>query len=250
MTDIIFTDQLHLDAELENLAKRYKNAGRLGIQVLNLIGTRAEGLLCRLPKPISQQLNYVTWIALEQALLAATKSRKWLPDQSDWLNTVVGTAMGAVGGVGGLPSALAELPVTTTLMLRIIEGVAVEYGFDPMVKSVRLECLHVFSSAGPFEHDDGSDIAFLSTRLMFTGEVVQTVIARVAPRLSTVMGQKLAAQTVPVLGAVAGAATNFAYSNYYTDMAHVHFGMHRLALKLNIPNIELVEMLRDRVLIR
>ena len=49
MTDIIFTDQLHLDAELENIAKRYKNAGRLGIQVLNLIGTRAEGLLCRLP---------------------------------------------------------------------------------------------------------------------------------------------------------------------------------------------------------
>ncbi|MBT6342000.1 MAG: EcsC family protein, partial [Tateyamaria sp.] len=154
MTDIIFTDQLHLDAELENIAKRYKNAGRLGIQVLNLIGTRAEGLLCRLPKPISEQLNYVTWIALEQALLAATKSRKWLPDQSDWLNTVVGTTMGAVGGVGGLPSALVELPVTTTLMLRIIEGVAVEYGFDPMVKSVRLECLHVFSSAGPFEHDD------------------------------------------------------------------------------------------------
>jgi len=43
------------------------------------------------------------------------------------------------------------------------------------------------------------------------------------------MGQKLAAQAVPVLGAVAGAATNYAYTSYYQDMAHVHFGLRRLA---------------------
>jgi hypothetical protein len=52
----------------------------------------------------------------------------------------------------------------------------------------------------------------------------------VAPRLAAVLGQKLAAQTVPILGAAAGAATNYAYTRYYQDMAQVHFGLRRLAI--------------------
>ena len=34
---------------LEALAKRYRNAGGMGMQVLSLIGGKAEGLLDRLP---------------------------------------------------------------------------------------------------------------------------------------------------------------------------------------------------------
>ncbi len=73
------------------------------------------------------------------------------------------------------------------------------------------------------------------------------MIARVAPRLATVLGQKLAAQTVPVLGAAAGAATNYAYTSYYTEMAHVHFGMRKLAIEADLPHDRLVDHLRDRV---
>lgn len=248
MNEIVLAAPIDPDEELQRLAVRYKAAGGLGIQVLNLLGTRAEGLLDRLPKPVSDQLNNATRAALEQALVAASKSRAWVPDQSEWLNTAVGTAMGAAGGFGGLPTALAELPVTTTLLLRVIEGVAVEHGFDPSAESVRFDCVQVFSSAGPLEHDDGSDLAFLSARLAFTGTAMQAVVARVAPRLAVVMGQKLAAQTVPVLGAVAGAATNYAYTSYYTDMAHVHFGVRRLAIASDISQAEVVEKLRMRVL--
>lgn len=248
MNEIVLAAPIDPDEELQRLAKRYKAAGGVGIQVLNLLGTRAESLLDRLPEPVSQQLNTATRAALEQAMIAASKSRKWVPDQSEWLNTAVGTAMGAAGGFGGLPTALAELPVTTTLLLRVIEGVAVEHGFDPSTESVRFDCVQVFSSAGPLEHDDGSDIAFLSARLAFTGTAMQAVIARVAPRLAVVMGQKLAAQTVPVLGAVAGAATNYAYTSYYTDMAHVHFGVRRLAIAADLPQEQVVEQLRARVL--
>ena len=43
------------------------------------------------------------------------------------------------------------------------------------------------------------------------------------------LGQKLASQTVPILGAAAGAGTNFAFVNYYTEIAHVHFGLRKLA---------------------
>ncbi len=236
------------DAEIDRLLQRYRSAGGLGIQVLNLLGTQADGLLDRLPPQMRDQLNDVTQAALEQALVAASRSRDVVPDQAEWLNRAVSSAMGAAGGLGGLPTSLAELPVTTTLLLRLIEGVAVEHGFDPKAESVRFDCVQVFASAGPLEHDDGADIAFLSARMALSGVAVQTLIKKVAPRLAVVLGQKLAAQTVPVLGAVAGAATNYAYTSYYTDMAHVHFGLRRLAVAADIPHDEAVDRLRSEVL--
>jgi hypothetical protein len=43
------------------------------------------------------------------------------------------------------------------------------------------------------------------------------------------LGQKLAAQTVPVLGAATGAGTNYTFVTYYTEIAHVHFGLRKQA---------------------
>ena len=34
---------------------------------------------------------------------------------------------------------------------------------------------------------------------------------------------------MPILGAAAGAGTNYAFVDYYVSMAHVHFGLRRLA---------------------
>ncbi|WP_299724502.1 EcsC family protein [uncultured Tateyamaria sp.] len=235
------------DTEIERLARRYKAAGGMGIQVLNTLGTQADGLLDRLPAPVRAQLDAATRAALLQAMSAASQSRRLVPDQAEWLNSAVSTAMGAAGGFGGLPTALAELPVTTTLLLRVIEGVAVEHGFDPEADSVRFDCVQVFAAAGPLAHDDGSDLAFLSARVALTGAAMQAIIARVAPRLAVVMGQKLAAQAVPVLGAVAGAATNYAYTSYYTDVAHVHFGLRRLAIEADQPHERMVDRLRAEV---
>ncbi|WP_299283473.1 EcsC family protein [uncultured Tateyamaria sp.] len=249
MTEIILAPlPLDMDTELERLARRYKGAGGLGIQLLNTLGTRADGLLDRLPAPVRDQLNGATQAALTQAMNAASGSRKVVPDQAEWLNTAVSTAMGAAGGFGGLPTALAELPVTTTLLLRVIEGVAVEHGFDAAAESVRFDCVQVFAAAGPLDHDDGADLAFLSARVALSGAAVQAIVARVAPRLAVVMGQKLAAQTVPVLGAVAGAAVNYAYTSYYTDMAHVHFGLRRLAIDADMEQEAVLERLKAQVL--
>lgn len=230
---------IDVEAELEKIARRYKAAGGVGINVLNLVGGKAENLLDRLPAGVRRQLEAATVRALDHAMSAAHKSRGHVPDQASWLNSAVSAAMGAVGGAGGLPTALAELPVTTTLLLRVIEGVAVEYGFDPELESVRFDCVQVFSAAGPLSDDDGSDLAFLTARLALSGKAVQAIIHKVAPRLAVVMGQKLAAQTVPVLGAVAGAATNYAYTSYYQDMAHVHFGLRKLAIEADVNPQEL-----------
>lgn len=236
-----------LDREIAMIAKRYRKAGGVGIQVLNLVGGQAENLVERLPDPVKDRLEDATSKALKVALKAATRSRDVVPDQSNWLNTVAATAMGAAGGLGGLPTALAELPVTTTVLLRAIQGIAVEYGFDSSDPEIQAECIQVFAAAGPLSSDDGADMGFLSARITLTGTTVQSIIARVVPKLSAALGQKLAAQAVPIIGAMAGAATNYAYTSYYQEMAHVHFGLMRAGAKYGIAQPDLVLQLSQAV---
>jgi hypothetical protein len=234
-------------ARLQALAARHARAGNAGIRVLNLIGGQAETLLDRLPPALRARLTERTDDALRAAMGAAHRSREVWAADTGWRGSALTTAMGAAGGMGGLPTALAELPATATLLLRAIQDVAVAHGFDPAEPGVQHDCIQVFAAAGPLDHDDGADLAFLSTRMAVTGATVQALIARVAPRLATVLGQKLAAQTVPVLGAAAGAATNYAYTSYYRQMAHVHFGLRRLAIEADRPHPALVEEFRALV---
>jgi hypothetical protein len=218
-------------ARLQALASRHAQAYGLGMQVLNLLGSRAENLLDSLPAPVRAGLGRATEAALHGAFDAAQASRGVLAgDPPGWLATAIGTAMGAAGGAGGLATSLAELPVTVTVLMRGVQARAVDHGFDPTEASVRFDCLQVLGSAGPLADDDGAELAFLAARMTLTGPALNRLIASVAPRLATALGQKLAAQAVPVLGAVAGAATNYAYLSYYQDMAHVQFGLRRLAI--------------------
>jgi len=232
---------------IADLARRHRAAGGVGLQVLNLIGGQAETLMERLPHQVRRGLDDATERALRVALQAARQSRGVVPDQKGWLNSAAATAMGAMGGAGGLPTALAELPVTTTVLLRAIQGIAAEHGFDPNDPDVLADCLTVFASAGPLADDDGANMAFLSTRVTLTGTAVHGIMKSVAPKLATVLGQKLAAQTIPILGAAAGAATNYAYTSYYQEMAHVHFGLRRLAINSGTSEALLVEELRRAV---
>lgn len=238
-----------VDKRLDALVRRHARAGNAGIQVLNLVGGQAENLLDRLPADIRTRLDDGTQRALRIAMQAAHRSRGVVAGQPAWMNRAVTTAMGAAGGFGGLPTALAELPVTTTILLRTIQDVAAEHGFDPGEAAVQFDCVEVFGVAGPLDHDDGSDLAFIGTRMTVTGVALQRLISRVAPRLATVLGQKLAAQTVPLLGAAAGAATNYAYTGYYGEMAHVHFGLRRLAIDADRDHATLIDDFRRRAAI-
>jgi hypothetical protein len=137
-------------------------------------------------------------------------------------------ASGAAGGAGGLPTALAELPVAVTLILHAIRQAARAEGFDPDDPAIRAECIRVFGAGSPLAEDDGINTSFFSARLTLTGPAVQKLIATVAPKLAAALGQKLAAQAVPVIGAVTGAALNAAFMNYYTEIARVRFALLRL----------------------
>lgn len=247
MDDLTTLTPLDTEAELTQLAERYRAAGGIGVKLLNMLGGSAENLLDRLPPNVNKGLESAVDQALRVAMRTAHKSRKTLPDQSDRVNRVVTTAMGAVGGLGGLPSALVELPMTTTMLLRSIQGVAKEYGFDPASQNVQFDCIRVFAAAGPLASDDGADMGFVSVRLTLSAGAMNKLVAIVAPRLAAVLGQKLAAQAVPVLGAVAGATTNFVYTSYYQEIAHVHFGLRRLSINSDIPEDELIARLTQKM---
>ena len=216
---------LDRDAELDRLATVLKGSQGTGFQVLNLVGSQAENLMDMLPQGAKGRLEKATVSALEYAFDAAKASRGRLPDTSDWLTRAVTLGTGAAGGFGGIGTALAELPVTTTVILRAIQGIADAHGFDPEKPEVRAACLKVFAAAGPLDDDDGTDLSFLTMRLTMTGKSLAGVIASVAPKLAVPLGQKVAAQAVPVIGAAAGAAINFVFTSYYQDMARVQFGL-------------------------
>ncbi len=247
MPDIEIVHPVDVEAELDRLAAQYRAASGIGLQMLTLLGGQAEGLIERLPAPVRAGLGGATEQALTLAMAAAQRSRSAVPDQKHWVNTAVSAAMGAAGGFGGLPTALLELPATTTVLLRAIQGVAAEHGFDPSAENVQFDCIRVFAAAGPLAGDDGADTGFVSLRLTLTGGAMHKLISVVAPRLATVLGQKLAAQTVPVLGAVAGATTNYVYTSYYQQIAHVHFGLRRLSIDGDMPHEELVQRLGERM---
>ena len=245
--DVIQVGPVDPETELDRLAARYRAAGGPGLRLLNALGGRAEGLLDRLPPELRAGLGAATERALTLAMRSAQSSRGLLPDQPAWRDMAATTAMGAMGGFSGLPGALVELPATTTMLLRTIQGAAAQEGFDPAARGVQFDCIRVFAAAGPLAHDDGADTGFLTLRLTLTGPAMQKLIASVSPRLAAVLGQKLAAQTVPVLGAVAGAGTNLVYARYYREMAHVHFGLRRLAIDADIPHPELAAGLAARM---
>ena len=110
MDDITTVAPVDVETELDRLAARYRAAGGIGVQLLNLLGGKVEDLLDRLPAPVRDNLGSATEEALKLAMGAAQKSRTAVPGQKPWVNTAVTTAMGAAGGMGGLPTALVELP--------------------------------------------------------------------------------------------------------------------------------------------
>ena len=53
-------------------------------------------------------------------------------------------------------------------------------------------------------------------------------VSQIASRFGLVVGQKVAAQSVPILGAIGGAAVNYAFMDHFQALARGHFTVRRL----------------------
>lgn len=230
--------------EVARLARMHEEAGGMGLQVLAIVGGGAEKAIDAIPAKYRDRIDRLVLTGLEQAVGLASASRRVLRDRGEGFDRAATTLSGAAGGFFGITGALVELPATVAMLMRAMLGVAAEHGLDPDSDAVRREALHVFASAGPMADDDGSDLGLLAARMTITGQSLSTLIARVAPRLAAALGPKLVAQSVPVLGALAGGSINYAFAGYYQQLARVHFGLMRLAEETGLPREALTEALR------
>lgn len=224
--------------QIAQLAKRHQRANGPVIRLANRFGGKLEGQLQALPESFRDQILNAVEKALSASYKVATQADRFR-DPGPRGRMVAAIATGAFGGAGGLATAIAELPATVTLILTAIRAEARAAGFDPDDPDIRAECLRVFGSGGPLEEDDGLNTSFLSARLTLTGPAIQKVISTVAPRIATALGQKLAAQSIPVLGALSGAALNATFLDYYKEVAAIRFALLRLAK--NHPEAEVLE---------
>lgn len=217
-------------AEIAALARRWRRANGPVIALLNRFGGEIERRMDALPPALRARVEGVVAEALSRGFDVAQAGRH-APDLGPRGAQALAALTGALGGAGGLATALAELPVTVTVILHTIRRAAERAGFDPAEPAIRAECLRVLSSGSPAAQDDGVNTAFIGARLALSGAAVQKLIATAAPGLAVVLTQKLAAQTVPVIGAVTGATLNAAYLGYYRDLAEIRFALLRLSVQ-------------------
>lgn len=215
-----------LDAEIAVLAHAARRANGPVMRLVNRIGGGVEKQLALLPSGVKAELERLTVHALLAAHGVAGIA------ESDGKGTMAAAVFsGAAGGAGGIATSLAELPVTITVILRAIRAEAKKAGFDPNEPGIRAACLEVFAAGSPLANDDGINTSLISARMTITGPALQKLIATVAPRLAAALGQKLAAQAVPILGALSGAALNAAFLRYYREVARIRFELMRLSVR-------------------
>src|SRR6516164_7963557 len=156
-------------------------------------------------------------------------------------------ASGAIGGAFGLAALAVELPVSTTIMLRAIAAIAQQEGEDLADPRTGLACLEVFALSGPAAGKQGVETDYFTVRAMLARGLVEVAdfavdkgairegaplflrfLTQIASRFGIVVSQKVAAQTIAVLGAVGGAAVNLAFTEHFQDVARGHFTVRRL----------------------
>ena len=219
------------DREIDEFARRSLDASGVLMSGINYLSGMVENAMDALPGDAKRMIEQTTTAALEACYAAASSVSEatYAPDMGAFGHKIAVMASGAAGGSTGLPSTVVELPVTISIMFASVQKIARSYGFDPTSEEIRMECIEVLGSGGPLKDDNSVDISFLASKVMVTGTSVHALIARVAPQLAVLMGQKLGAQAIPVVGAATGATVNYAFLSYFEEMAHVRFGLRKLA---------------------
>jgi hypothetical protein len=250
----------------------------LAEKLSSLIGSPIDDAVSTLPPDILTTINEVASAALQKAAEVALWSLDNAPgtDASPQLHKLYAAGSGAFGGAFGFTSLLLELPVTTTILMRAIGDIARSEGFDLEDFTTKQACIEVFALGGTRTNDDASDTGYYAIRGFFvemvsklseelagvavrqtadkagkqTGHAASALgadqaakylgelIENVAKRFGVAVTDKLAAQAVPLLGAVTGAAINTLFTDYYQDLAKGHFTIQLLEEKYGFEQVK------------
>jgi EcsC protein family len=241
--EITAKDQEALRAAVKSL-EHPSLAGRL----TNIVGKPVELIGYALPSFASKAIASTTSKGLEAATKVALRtlsSSSWT--HSQLLHRALATASGAVGGTFGFAALPVELPATTVIMLRSIADIARTEGEDLSNPETALACVQVFALGGRVGSTDPSESGYFAVRSILAKTVTEAArfvaergvikegapillkfVTQVAARFGVVVTQKVAAQALPLVGALGGAAVNYAFMEHFQDVAHGHFTVRRL----------------------
>jgi hypothetical protein len=218
--------------------------GRLSVLIGNQF-TIAEQFI---PESVLSVANTAASAALRVALRTAVATLpKAKKPSSSHFHTALAAVSGAAGGAFGIAALPLELPVSTTIILRSIAEIARSEGEDVNDPATALACLEVFALGGGSEAGPASNSGYLAVRAVLAKSVQQATrvmlqrgladeaapaiarfIGQIVSRFSVVVSQKVMAQAVPIVGAIAGATINAAFTEHFQSLARAHFQVRRL----------------------
>ncbi len=212
-------------------------------------GRPVEKMMSTLPTPVSNRVHQIVRATVTRLLgVALTTLGQGHPRKaSPRLHKLAGGVSGAIGGAFGLSSLAVELPLSTTIMLRSIADIARSEGEDISTVEGRLACLEVFALGGTTGAPDDVDTGYYAVRAVLAkamGEAARHIasqglatkgapvlarfIALIASRFGVLVSEKIAAQAVPVIGAIGGAGINLLFMAHFQQTARGHFIVRRL----------------------
>jgi hypothetical protein len=220
----------------------------LAARLTNIVGKPIELIGMALPEGASKIIATATTKGLNAALRVALSTMENRPEAaSRLLHKALATASGAIGGSLGLVTAPLELPISTIIMLRSIADIARSEGENLADPDAALSCVQVFALGARSGPAEAAESGYFVVRGMLAKSITEAArfitergiveegapilvrfIAQVAARFGVVVTQKLAAQTLPVVGALGGAAVNYAFIDHFQDVARGHFAIRRL----------------------
>lgn len=236
--------------ELEDAVRRLEST-TLAMRIADRIGKPIEYGLKRLPAASREMIHRAARTAMEKCLDIAVRSlgNPSLPS-SDRFHKAAAGITGAVGGFFGLAALTVELPVSTAIMLRAIAEIARQKNEDIEDLNTRLACLEVFALGGSSAEDDAAETGYFAIRAglaqalreaaAYIGErgfaeagapAIVRLAAQIATRFGITLSEKAVAQSVPVIGSVAGGAINLVFTDHFQQIAHGHFAVRRLERK-------------------
>jgi hypothetical protein len=245
-------DDMHLRADdaraLDEAVELLENAN-LPVRIAALIGAPVGWSLARLPAPAAEAIRR----ASEKAVLAALKiavatvSAESPRPPRYRAHRIAAAAAGAAGGALGLPALAVELPVSTMIMLRSIAEIARAQGEIVTSAEAQVAMVEVFALGGRLPEDDASQAGYYAVRAALAKAVSEAaawighrgfveesapaivrLVAAVAARFGIAVSEKVAAQTIPVIGALGGAAINWLFMDHFQSAAKGHFAVRRL----------------------
>jgi hypothetical protein len=229
--------------------------------LLDVVGRPIDAVVQELPPKVAARIGEITRKAVMSAAHTAIFTMDADGATHPWSRAAHKSAVvltGSVSGFLGLESVALELPISTVVMLRSIADIAKANGEDVRDPDTQLAVVSVLAMG---KSDFDGYIGIREWLALETSRAAREIaerglsreagaslsrwMARVAERFSIQVSDKVAAQAVPVIGAVFGGTINWMFIDVFQRKAAGHFTVRRLERKYGQDRVrEVMDRLR------